>query len=68
MRHPLDVNFNAGEEIEELKETRAEVKDTRFAETVQDLQEAIQRAHNANKRGREDVRLQVRSLISPRKP
>ena len=51
MRHPLDVNFNAGKEMEELKETRAEVKDTRFAETVQDMQEAIQRAQNVNKRG-----------------
>ena len=52
MRHPLDVNFNTGKEMEELKETRAEAKDTRFAETVQDMQEAIQRAQNANKRGR----------------
>ena len=52
MRHPLDVNFNAGKEMEELKETRAEVKDTRFAEAVQDMQEAIQRAQNANKTGR----------------
>ena len=52
VRHPLDVNFNAGKEMEELKETRAEVKDTRFAETVQDMQEVIQRAQNANKRGR----------------
>ena len=49
VRHPLDVNFNAGKEMEELKETRAEVKDTRFAEAVQDMQEAIQKAQNANK-------------------
>ena len=52
VRHPLDVNFNAGKEMQELKETRAEVKDTRFAGAVQDMQEAIQRAQNANKRGR----------------
>ena len=48
MRHPLDVEFKAGKEMAELKETRTEVKDTRFAEAVQ---EAIQRAQNANKRG-----------------
>ena len=52
VRHPLDVDFNAGKEMAELKETRTEVKDTRFAEVVQDMQEAIQRAQNANKRGR----------------
>ena len=52
VRHQLDVNYNAGKEIEELKETRAEVKDTTFAETVEDMQEAIQRAQNANRRGR----------------
>ena len=52
VRHPLDVDFNAGKEMAELKETRTEVKDTRFAEAVQDMQEAIQRAQNANKRGR----------------
>ena len=52
VRHPLDVNFNAGKEMEELKETRAEVKDSRFAEAVQAMQEAIQRAQNANHRGR----------------
>ena len=52
VRHPLDIDFNAGKEMAELKETRTEVKDTRFAEAVQDMQEAIQRAQNANKRGR----------------
>ena len=51
MRHPLDVDFNAGREMTELKETRTEVKDTRFAEAVQDMQEAIQRAQNATKKG-----------------
>ena len=50
--HPLDVDFNAGKEMAELKETRTEVKDTTFAEAVQDMQEAIQRAQKANKRGR----------------
>ena len=44
VRHPLDVNFNAGKEMEELKETRAEVKNSRLAEAVQDIQEAIQSA------------------------
>ena len=52
VRHPLDVNFNGGTEMQELKETRAGVKDSRFAEVVQDMQEAIQRAQSANKRGR----------------
>ena len=52
VRHPLDVDFNAGKEMAVLRETRTEVKDTRFAEAVQDMQEAIQRAQNANKRGR----------------
>ena len=52
VRHPLDVNFNAGKEREELKETRAEVIDSTIAEAVQDMQGAIQRAQDANKRGR----------------
>ena len=52
MRHSLDVDFNAGKEMAELKETRAEVKDARFAKVVQDMQEAIQRAQNATKKGR----------------
>ena len=48
MRHLLDVNFNAGKEMEELKETRAEVKHSRFAEAVQDMPPAIQRPQSAN--------------------
>ena len=32
VRHPLHVDFNAGKEMAELKETITEVKDTRFAE------------------------------------
>ena len=52
VRHLLDVNFNATKEMEELKETRAEVKDSRFAESVQEMQEAIQRAQTATQKGR----------------
>ena len=52
VRHPLEVDSNAGKDMAGLKETRAEVKDTRFAKAVQNMQEAIQRAQNANKRRR----------------
>ena len=38
------MHFNASKEMEELKETRAEGKYTRFAAVVQELQKAIQRA------------------------
>ena len=52
IRHPLDVHFNANEEMEEPKETRAEVKDSRFTKAVQEMQEAVRRAQTANQRGR----------------
>ena len=43
---------SSGQGKQALKETRAEVKDSKFAEVVQDMQEAIQRAQSANQRGR----------------
>ena len=54
MRPPLDASFNAHNEMEELNETRAEVKDNKFAESIQsiqEIQEAIQRAQIVKQRG-----------------
>ena len=46
------MNFNAHKDLEQLKETRVEVTDNRFADAVQDMQEANQRAQTANHGGR----------------
>ena len=48
VRHPLDVNFNTTKEMEELTETRAQVKHSKFAEALQERQEAIQRVQSEN--------------------